>query len=844
MRVTSRHHLMEAIERRLLLSVMRPAYNTGTGFFVKDGLVYDANGNEFIMKAPNTIHSWGSYNSNYSAIDQIAKTGANAARAVMYQPILGTSNGWTDAADTPARRKAVVERYLANGMVVIPEDHAGIQDSAAQSNPAALHEVTTHWIDNAAWLKQYEQGVILNIANEWGPVANANGSNTVWRDSYITQVNRLRNGADGTIGTADDITNLIMIDAGGWGQDFNTLRLHAQQVLDADPQHNIVFSIHLYGSWRDESRPFEVNGAANSDYGPWDVKTRLQSLTNRAVRLPLVIGEWAWEDFRDFSNSGAPYAGYRTKRVMQIADELGIGWAGWSYNQSAPVTLNMVSGSGSGSVYNTSTDLSEWGDALTNDPQYGFKASAKRATVFPITGLPAAPSGLPAMPSTLPAENKLILESTRMNVPEGGRASRWIRLSQMPTSNVVIAISRASGDSNLSVNSATTTLTFTPANWNVPQTFVIDASSDADSANGTAKIQVQASGFQTVDLVAKELDAGLPIGTTTLNPIADRGYNAGGTATSATVNSTTTPQPTGALFLRFNLASIGGRVSNALLRIYKTTTTSNLLVRVHHALTDTWTESGTTGINASYPVASANVANAANSYVEFNVSDVVRAEHFKDGTITLAISTGSGSMGVQTREGANPPQLVVTTAEAIAPTPVATSFAFDQNPNRLEFTFSENVSSSLSGTDMIVEPIGGGVPLVLTSPTYNAATNTATFEFASGIVPDGRYRATLIASGVADVAGNAILLNSSFEFFSLAGDANHDASVNFDDLLILAQHYGQSGAFADGDFNYSGVVDFDDLLLLAQKYGTSLVVPMNAGSSSKSRRTNPRDVIA
>ena len=54
------------------------------------------------------------------------------------------------------------------------------------------------------------------------------------------------------------------------------------------------------------------------------------------------------------------------------------------------------------------------------------------------------------------------------------------------------------------------------------------------------------------------------------------------------------------------------------------------------------------------------------------------------------------------------------------------------------------------------------------------------------------------------------------------GDANFDGRVGFDDLLILAQHYGQAGSWVDGDFNADGVVNFSDLLLLAQNYGQSL----------------------
>jgi len=55
----------------------------------------------------------------------------------------------------------------------------------------------------------------------------------------------------------------------------------------------------------------------------------------------------------------------------------------------------------------------------------------------------------------------------------------------------------------------------------------------------------------------------------------------------------------------------------------------------------------------------------------------------------------------------------------------------------------------------------------------------------------------------------------------LIGDANFDGTVNFSDLLVLAQNYGKSGEWVDGDFNGDGTVGFDDLLALAQHYGES-----------------------
>jgi hypothetical protein len=55
----------------------------------------------------------------------------------------------------------------------------------------------------------------------------------------------------------------------------------------------------------------------------------------------------------------------------------------------------------------------------------------------------------------------------------------------------------------------------------------------------------------------------------------------------------------------------------------------------------------------------------------------------------------------------------------------------------------------------------------------------------------------------------------------LGGDANFDGTVNFSDLLILAQNYGigtGSRIWSTGDFSGDQTTGFDDLLQLAQNY--------------------------
>jgi hypothetical protein len=83
------------------------------------------------------------------------------------------------------------------------------------------------------------------------------------------------------------------------------------------------------------------------------------------------------------------------------------------------------------------------------------------------------------------------------------------------------------------------------------------------------------------------------------------------------------------------------------------------------------------------------------------------------------------------------------------------------------------------------------------------------------------------------VDADAILVRTT-----LAGDANLDGSVDFNDLVRLAQNYNTNVAdtteswWTHGDANYDGVVDFNDLVKLAQNYNTTLLPGAVPGASA------------
>jgi hypothetical protein len=177
--------------------------------------------------------------------------------------------------------------------------------------------------------------------------------------------------------------------------------------------------------------------------------------------------------------------------------------------------------------------------------------------------------------------------------------------------------------------------------------------------------------------------------------------------------------------------------------------------------------------------------------------------------------------------------LTIGQADTTAPTVTSAQFDWGGTSQKLKFTFSENVLPSLSPTDLVLTNTTTGqlVPSSSISLSYDGATNTATFSFAS-ILADGNYRATLPAGSVTDPAGNPMFPAYNHDFFVLAGDANHDRTVNLQDFNVLATFFGQtSRTFSQGDFNYDGTVNLSDFNILAGRFGRS-IGPSTFGGST------------
>jgi GH25 family lysozyme M1 (1,4-beta-N-acetylmuramidase) len=183
--------------------------------------------------------------------------------------------------------------------------------------------------------------------------------------------------------------------------------------------------------------------------------------------------------------------------------------------------------------------------------------------------------------------------------------------------------------------------------------------------------------------------------------------------------------------------------------------------------------------------------------------------------------------GLDTLGRAGAKSAAASGSRAVDNTPPSISgsgFDYTQSTEPVTFTFSEDVHASIDTGDVTITNLTTGDTITPTGWTYDADTNTV--SFAMPPLTDGNYRAVLAAAGVADLAGNHPAADGTLDFFVLAGDANHDRTVDLTDFTVLAANFNATGkTWSQGDFNYDGTIDLTDFTILASRFNVTLAPP-------------------
>ncbi|WP_346742667.1 cellulase family glycosylhydrolase [Spongiactinospora sp. TRM90649] len=315
--------------------------------------IVESTGAPFVMRGVSHPHAW--FRDRTTALADIKSLGANTVRIVL------SGGRWppSDAADVAN----VVTLCVRQRLICVLEDH-DTTGYGEEPDARTLDQAVDFWIGVKSALDGHEDHVIVNIGNE--PASATTPISPDWGTAARDAVGRMRRAG---------FAHALMVDAPGWGQDSAfAMRDGARAVFDADPDRNVVFSIHMYGE-------FDTAAKIN-DY--------LDGF--RQAGLPLVIGE-----FGHLHSDGDP----DEDTVMAQARARRLGYLGWSWSgNSAEVGyLDMARDFNAGR-------LTDWGRRIFKGPD-GIAETAREATVYTGDTAPPTAPGTPAVSEVTPTTARL-----------------------------------------------------------------------------------------------------------------------------------------------------------------------------------------------------------------------------------------------------------------------------------------------------------------------------------------------------------------------------------------------------------------------------------------------------
>ncbi len=190
------------------------------GLYVKDRFLYTPAGEKLILKGFNAMIVYWDIHGDIN-FPEIEKTGANCVR------IFWKIDGWAPpAADLDKVLGNCIKHHMIP--VICLWDATGEWDK--------LQMCVDYWTKPsiAAVLKKYEKNLIVNIANEAG---NKAMGDAIFTNTYSDLVQQMRDAG---------IRTPLMIDADQWGRNANSVLSTGQDLLQNDPEHNLLFSWHLW----------------------------------------------------------------------------------------------------------------------------------------------------------------------------------------------------------------------------------------------------------------------------------------------------------------------------------------------------------------------------------------------------------------------------------------------------------------------------------------------------------------------------------------------------------------------------------------------------------------------
>jgi mannan endo-1,4-beta-mannosidase len=284
-----------------------------TTFYIQGRNLYDQLGNKVILRGVNKMSIWdGQDPTGRISFPEIRKTGANTVRIVW---AITTQQGTTDINVLDQ----LINNAINNQLIPMIELH----DATGEWN--RLQTLVDYWVQPNVvnLIQKYQQYLLVNIANEAG---NDQVNEAQFIDGYTTAIQSMR--------TAGIRTPLV-IDAPDWGKNLGILDATASTLLKADPDNNLLFSVHLY---------WGISNGADANF----VRSQLQKSVN--LGYPLIVGEFSkFGAYAGENKSGcSPDGEIDYKTILEECHKHEIGWYAWEwgpgngYNDPLCATMDMT----------------------------------------------------------------------------------------------------------------------------------------------------------------------------------------------------------------------------------------------------------------------------------------------------------------------------------------------------------------------------------------------------------------------------------------------------------------------------------------------------------------------
>jgi mannan endo-1,4-beta-mannosidase len=301
------------------------------GFRVIGRHLYDKCGEKVILRGLSNPNIWFEKN-GIPRYEEIKKTGANVVRIV-----------WTTQG-TASELDQAISNCIDQQMIPMVELHDATGDLSK------LQVCVDYWVsfEIVNVIQNYEEYLLINIANECG---DYNVSATSFRNSYTSAINEMRDAG---------IHVPLVIDGTDWGKNINILQSEGPGLINADPDKNLIFSIHMW--WP------KMYGFSESDI----VNELTQSVE---MELPIIVGEFSQMHGSCSDNTITSDNEIAYKTILKECQKNEIGYIAWSWFGNCNPFWDM-------SADGTFNNLFDWGLEVAVTDTNSILKTSERTYLF------------------------------------------------------------------------------------------------------------------------------------------------------------------------------------------------------------------------------------------------------------------------------------------------------------------------------------------------------------------------------------------------------------------------------------------------------------------------------